>query len=249
MIRDPNEVAAFENRGGGGQAGAGGAGDDREAVLASITASYFFLRRGLAIIAFVFPVVLWLGADPAHLQTSISAYYHYSPDSAGAGDGAMRDVFVGVLWAIGAFLVLYSGYSKKEDWALNLAGLAAVAIACFPMDWNTLEAGRTLTGKVHFISAAFFFVAIAYVAIFRSGDTLRALKDETMRRRFARVYTLLGVLMVVVPLAEFAIYWLERRPRESYIVLAVEVAGIWIFSAFWLTKSREIALIEKQQAV
>src|SRR4051812_46828069 len=101
-VRNPDEVAAFAQAGEPYEA----VPDDRAAVLASITASYFYLRRGLAALGFAFPLVLWLGADPRHLQTAISAYYHYAPGGSAYGGGVMRDLFVGILWAVGAGLFL-----------------------------------------------------------------------------------------------------------------------------------------------
>jgi hypothetical protein len=239
MIRHPRQVAAFELQRKFRLLAAQEPGKKDDAVLASITASYFFLRRGLALIAFVFPIALWLGAGPGHLQTSISAYYHYSAASPAYGAGTMRNVFVGVLWAIGAFLYFYKGYSAKEDWALDVAGLAAAAIASFPMDWPP-GAGATWVGTVHYSSATAFFLAIAFVCLFCSGDTLAALKDERRRGRFRRIYAALGIAMVAVPLAVLVL------PFGSFVVLGIEVGGIWIFSLFWLVKSREIALIEAQ---
>jgi hypothetical protein len=229
----------------------GGAGP----VYESISGSYFLLRRGLAGLAFLFPIALWLLAGPEHLQRSISAYYHFHhvPDGGTSlpGTGAMRDLFVGVLWAIGAFLFFYKGYSKKEDWALDVAGIAAILIALFPMDWPA-EAG-TFTNTVHFASAVTFFLAIAYVCLFRPGDTLELLKDAERRRWFKRAYGLLGTLMVVLPLSLFALHLLAdpldllaEDADETYVVLAVEWAAIWVFSVYWFVKSREIALIERQ---
>ena len=90
-----------------------------------ITQAYFNLRFGNAVAAFLFPLILWFGgrflAD-VPLQPSISAYY-YTP---------MRDIFVGILFAIGSFLYLYKGFSRQENYALNCAGLLALGIAVFP---------------------------------------------------------------------------------------------------------------------
>ena len=71
MIRDPNEVREEA------EVPPADVGEARKRgeVLASITASYFFLRRGLAFLALAFPVGLWLLAG---FQDSLSAYYHCS---------------------------------------------------------------------------------------------------------------------------------------------------------------------------
>lgn len=55
-----------------------------------IAATYKALRLGVAVIAFVFPLLLWIGGifvAGLALEGSMSAYYH-------AGNGAMRNWFV-----------------------------------------------------------------------------------------------------------------------------------------------------------
>lgn len=237
IVKDPNEVregletvpaAALEAK--------------RDEVLVSITASYFFLRRGLAILALAFPFALWALAG---IHPSLSAYYHCSRGGCADGGGAARDVLVGVLWATGTFLFFYKGYTRKEDWALNLAGLAAAGVALFPSDFARVE-GRSLIGKIHFSSGLVFFLAIAFVCLFCSGDTLKKLKDSARRLRFKRAYAGLGAAMIAVPLGVLALHFLLDRPGQSYFVLGIELAGLLVFAIFWLVKSREIALIERQ---
>jgi hypothetical protein len=220
------------------------------AILKSVTASYFLLRRGLAALAFLFPVLLWLGAGYAHPQGSISAYYHYREVAWGYspyGAGAMRNLFVGVLWAIGSFLFFYRGYSRLEDRALNVAGVAAILVSLFPMDWppgNDLV--RSSTATVHYASAATFFLATAFVCIFLSGETLEFMKSEEQKRRYRRVYRLLGILMVASPLAVLLIHLAFGATGDSLVMLFVEVAGIYVFAAYWAVKSREIGILELQ---
>jgi hypothetical protein len=210
----------------------------RDALLASISASYFRLRRGLAAISFALPIVLWLGTGRHTPPGSISAYYYFAPGHAGP-PGTMRDVFVGMLWAAGSFLVFYRGYSAAENWALNLAGAAAVAIALSPMDWPA-DAAWSLHGRIHYAAATVFFLAIAYVCLARSGDTLTLL-PAAAQRGFRRLYYILGTLMVAAPLAVVVV---GRLVPNSLVLWGVEVAGIDVFAAYWLVKSREIARIE-----
>ena len=212
--------------------------DKRDDVLANISASYFMLRRGMALLALAFPVILWIGGGVGDLQGSLSAYYH-------ADGGRMRDVFVGVLWALGSFLLLYRGYSRREDWALNGAGLAAVTISMAPMGWPP-GTSDTMTGLAHNAAAISFFLLIAYVCIFRAGDTLAVIRDRAAAARFRISYRWLGVLMVLAPLTVLAAHLLLPRPDEPRFLFFIEAAGVYVFAAFWLVKSREIALIERQ---
>lgn len=146
-----------------------------------ITATYINLRIGVAALAIILPLVLWIGGRllfDLPLQASMSAYYH-------AGDGAMRDVFVGVLIAVGAFLYLYKGFTILENTALNLAGLLLVGVALFPMDWNCGNACGGLS--LHGTFAILFFLSIAYVCIFRASDTLDLIEDETKVERYKSI--------------------------------------------------------------
>ncbi|HYD38677.1 MAG TPA: hypothetical protein VEA60_13755, partial [Allosphingosinicella sp.] len=63
---------------------------------------------------------------------------------------------------------------------------------------------------------------------------------------FKRVYAGLGAAMIAVPIGVFALHYLLERPGRGYTVVAVEVVGIFVFAAFWLVKSKEIALIQRQ---
>jgi hypothetical protein len=242
---DPSAASALET-----PAGAATVETAKEnAILENISASYFLLRRGLAALAFALPILLWLGAGPDHLQGSISAYYHFSAaGDPSYGAGTVRDVLVGILWAAGAFLFFYKGYSWKEDWALNVAGVAAVLLALFPMDWPSDETAQpSLVSIVHSISAVLLFLAMAYVCLFLSGETVALMKDEARQVRFKRTYALLGTLMIVIPLTVVALHYLVPGPADtSPVVFGIEVAGIYVFAAFWLVKSHEIKILERQ---
>ncbi|MDP6707590.1 MAG: hypothetical protein QF893_14690 [Alphaproteobacteria bacterium] len=91
--------------------------------------TYRTLRLGIAGLAISFPTLLivlgWIYGVEG-VGNSWSAYYHHSP--------VTRDVFVGVLWAIGIFFILYKGYSKKENIGLNIGGFFAICVAMFPMN-------------------------------------------------------------------------------------------------------------------
>ena len=92
--------------------------------------SYLAVRRFLGVLGLCLPLVLAAYALLPHgaMQTSISAFYHTH----------MGDVLVGILCAIGTFLVSYQGYPRKpgerlsDRWVARIAGLAAICVALFP---------------------------------------------------------------------------------------------------------------------
>jgi hypothetical protein len=206
-----------------------------------VSATYRMLRLGLAIVAFSMPPLLYFcgkffGDLP--LDGSISAYYHLSAATPGAGlpgQGLMRNEFVGLLFAVSAFLLAYQGYSKLEDWALNAAGVLALGVALVPMKWSIEDTGSSFS--LHGTCAVLFFVAIGYVCIFRAGDTLTLIHDQAVRRRYQRAYRWLGVAMIVLPLAAWGL--LSLLPAYRSTKFFVEVAGIYVFATYWVLKSHE----------
>ena len=194
--------------------------------------TYFSNRLGIAILGILFPLILWLiglllGIE---LQDSISTYYH-TP---------MRDVFVGILFAIGTFLYIYKGYSTVEDFVLDGAGILAVCVALLPTSCpNELECDTFTAPLWHGISAILFFVLIAYICIFRALDTLgQSTIDEQRKKVYIVVYRILGVSMVVLPLSSALRLYLVNETGS--LIFWVELVAVWVFSAYWIVKTIEI---------
>ena len=222
-----------------------------------IVKTYNRLRVGIGLLAIALPLILVIGGFVGYrlpLQDSISAYYHaFVPTSQPpalfdmAGNGVMRNWFVGILWGIGVFLLLYKGFGRREDTALNLAGVLLVVVAMFPMGWTC---GTTCPKvSVHGMAALLFFLAIGYVCIFRSGDTLKLIEDPQARASYRRSYRVIGFVMWVFPLVVTALQFFQIRPFGAYTIFFIEVAGIWTFAAYWLLKSREISITGADVAV
>jgi hypothetical protein len=221
-----------------------------------IIQTYSTLRWGMGIIAIALPIVLALGSFAKYgliLQDSISAYYHafvptqQFPDlSAVAGNGVMRNWFVGILWVIGFFLFLYKGFGRRENIALNIAGVLLIMVAMFPMDWTCGSSCPKVS--IHGVSAILFFLAIGYVCIFRSGDTLKLLKPHD-RQFYRRWYRIIGLVMWIFPVTVTVLEFFKLKIFGNSTVFFVEVAGIWTFAAYWLLKGREISRTKADRKV
>jgi hypothetical protein len=126
-----------------------------------------------------------------------------------------------------------------EDRALNIAGVLLIAVAMFPMDWtcwhNLLQGLGSWGGNL-------FSLAIGYVCIFRSGDTLPLIKDSNARESYKRWYRIIGLVMWVFPVVVALLEFFKLQPFGTRTVFFIEVAGIWTFAVYWLLKSREISL-------
>lgn len=210
-----------------------------------MAATYFTLRMGIILLAATLPLILWFGgmALGLSLKASMSDYY-WSP---------MRNVFVGILWAAGAFLYLYKGFSKPENYALNLAGIFVICVAMLPTaapipPGAVLPRAELLTA--HGASAVLFFAAIAYVCIFCASDTLPLMKDEALAKKYSATYKVLGILMVTAPASAYLLTLLAQSTAESKsYVFFIEFVGVWIFAAYWLLKSRELSQTDAERLV
>jgi hypothetical protein len=133
--------------------------------------NYLTLRKLIGVLGISLPVVMWLGERlfcSAQLQPTISDYYYTH----------MRDEFVGILWAIGVFLVCYRGTRVWDDVISTAAGVCAILVALFPTKPHESAADRCvipsvisptwrgIIGNLHYIFAALFFLSITAMALF-----------------------------------------------------------------------------------
>ena len=209
-----------------------------------IYATYSSLRYGLAALAVFFPMLLYLGGRLQGVlpQNSMSAYYH--AQASVLSEPPMRVWFIGLLFAIGTCLILYKGFSHLENWLLNIAGGAAACVALFPMPWGCEPKCPKIT--THGISAAILFLCIAAVSLYCAKDTVKLLGDKTLERAYLRKYRAIGTLMTAVPALAFVFAtWLGDVKKY---VFAVEAVGIWVFSYYWWTKSRELGKTDAELA-
>lgn len=208
--------------------------------------SYHVLRIGLVWIAAVFPfalVGLGLLIYGIPMQKTMSHYYFALQDPE-VWSFPMRGLFVGVLCAVGCALIMYRGYSPTENWALNIAGLAAILVGLVHMgapEPKTYGGYVIPWAKAHYFFAVTFFALIIVVAVACSEETLGDLpKDRQQPYRNAYDRHAAGMLTFPALAAVFTYatgYW------ENF-VLAMEAFGVWIFARFWRVKSKEIKEIE-----
>lgn len=187
--------------------------------------SYLYLSLGIGLIAALLPLLLmWRGGYRVH--DSISSYYTIDI-------GSSRDVLVGSLCAVGVFLFLFHGLSKLENWLLNVAGSAIIAVALIPM---------TVSELLHRGFAILFFVLIGIVAICLSKGRIRHIPHKRSRRFFTSAYTAAGAAMIVLPLSIAALQFIPGG-RFNHYMFWIECAAIWSFSIYWFLKTAEYRLV------
>ncbi|MGV9711977.1 hypothetical protein ACWDTI_15100 [Gordonia sp. NPDC003424] len=191
-------------------------------------ATYFALRILIAVGAFLLPVVLvtWAAVSPdVDMQGSISGFY-YTP---------ARDVFVGIIVAVGVALIAYRGYSVGENWLLNVAGVLAIVVALFPT--RPPDSQDTDAANVLHVAAAVAFFLVTALSIVLYGRLTLTLLDPAEAQRFSVIYWILTGLLVVLPVIAAVV---AGSTGPSTALFWIETAALIAFVAFWVTKTYEL---------
>ncbi len=212
--------------------------------------NYLTLRRLLGILGILFPFILWLGSmwfgcAFLDIQDSISEYYHTR----------MRNVFVGVLFAMGIFLFSYNGASRKERRAGWVGGISAICTALFPTapnssttsSCNVSYAFETITigmFEVHLIFALILFLTLAYFSIVLFPD------GKVENQKSNRVYKICGWLMILC-IVLIGIYFAVGGTNSSWSrwrpIFWLETFALILFGISWLTKGEILELFRKNR--
>ena len=173
--------------------------------------------------------------------SSISLSYHLTDNA--------RNVFVGSLCVISAFLWSYNGYSLFQAVLSKVAALAVAAVAFFPCDCFTgrgIDGESTMTGIVHTASAISMFIILA---IFCWLFYLRARgKDSKEAKARGLIYRACAVVMLAamaVQLIDFQ-EWADFSGITHRLTYYVEATGLAAFGVAWLTASRMLPVITNE---
>lgn len=215
-----------------------------------VLAMYRRLCRGVCAVSIAMPVVLiaytyGCGLNFDALPGSMSAYYN-TPRTSKCGapyDDWARSFFVGFLFAIGLFLLIFPAYTKAQL-AIKVSGLLALVIALFPTSSGTI-AGLTVPGvgwvnTVHGISALIFFVPVGVVALFPQFDTTHHL-SEKRQAALKLPYRIAGGVMVGGSVLIFLLDLLW--PFSFGVIFWIEAVCVGGFAIFWWYRADEVLLL------
>lgn len=217
------------------------------------------LRRLIGVFGMALPlllfVFLYLDSGLEHPLDSISHYYYTRVTS----------VFTSVLTLIAIFLIVYKGKKSVDFYLSFFAGFFALMVAFFPTGNITDICGDTtktysvtvlrashLRELLHYISAALFFIILAYMAIFlftKSNKSVAMRGSKKIARN--RIYRVCGVLMVaailVICAGMFGII-----PEDVYVkyhlTYWMETLAIESFGFSWLIKGDTLFKDEEPEA-
>jgi hypothetical protein len=202
--------------------------------------SHLTLRKLIGWLGLLLPFLVWLLAWS--YEPSISDYYY-------TRSGVL---FIAVCSLMGAFLISYRGYEKKENeafsdnlvtWVGGIFILLVVAVPT-PLDCDGCPCPTPIChqdkwlGIIHFASAALFFVVMGYMSAFHfvRGDNFN---DAKKRRNV--VYRIAGFGMWAILVATGLLLWLtDIKSSFAHFIFWVEVALLILFGASWLVKSKAL---------
>jgi len=167
---------------------------------------------------------------------SISASYHEG--------GWSRDIFVGSLFAIFAFLLAYNGRSTHQMVLSKIAAFAAIGVAMFPCNCGS---HAEIIPYVHGTSAAVMFLILA---IFCYLFFRRAWDKGHMQARFrAYIYAICGITIaasiLIISIDNFSGGIISTR--ISRLTFYGERAGLIAFGIAWLSASRFLPLLTRKE--
>jgi hypothetical protein len=196
----------------------------------SLIFNYLEHRKTIGILGMAFPIILLMGGMIVFRiggQVSISAYYHTG----------MRDVFVGILWAIGIFLLSYKGYDCLDRIVSVLGCIFAVGITLFPV-------GTGLAGKVHLACAFLFFSTLIFFSLVLFPKTNPKKTPTTRKLQRNIVYKICGYTMMICILLIIVYFLLPDTVASLFEtvnpVFWLETIAIFFFGISWFTKGEAI---------
>ncbi|MBN2735951.1 MAG: hypothetical protein JXR70_03150 [Spirochaetales bacterium] len=203
------------------------------------------LRFFTGIIAIALPILTQLCSNC--LLPSVSHSYH-------AGG---RDIFVGLLFILSAFLMVYDGHKEtmgkqkgilgiilrfKQSILSKLASIAAICVALSPVTpINTAcETGISLDANsiIHYVSAVFLFCVLSYFCL---GPFTQSAAQKKAQIRVG-IYRICGYLMlggIACLFANGLFQFLKIDFLAPYrIAFWAEALMLWAFGFAWFTASQ-----------
>lgn len=153
-----------------------------------------------------------------------------------------RNIFVGFLFAISAFLLSYNGNNKWEKWLSKVAALATVCVAIFPCG---CDGHSQIIPMVHYIAAAVMFSILAIFCYFffrRAWD-----KGWTQARIRAVLYGICGIAIILAMVGMAVDSLMDGVISKIFLQFTfyAEATGLVAFGIAWLTASRILPFITR----
>jgi hypothetical protein len=203
--------------------------------------SYNALRKTVGWLGILLAPAMIIGNllfDCCCIQDSNSHYYYT----------VTGGLFVGILSAVGLFMIAYKGYDLLDNILSSAAGIFVICVALFPTNDNSKNSCaiihlplNDLRATIHYISAASFFILIAVISLFQftqsSGHKTKKKKSRNAIYRVCGIAILFFILLIAV----YGIWEKEFAGLEKYKpVFWLETLALIAFGISWLVKGELI---------
>jgi hypothetical protein len=224
--------------------------------------AYARIRKAIGYCGFMIPIlclaISLTGSCSQTVLPSISHYYY----------SIIGDVFVGVLFALGLFLVLYKSvfkiekFRRQENILTNISGLFAIVVALIPTDPEGGDCFHIklfngeytevfgMLGLFHLPAAALMlliFGIISYRYFPRNWETGLLDSSNKSRYRICAYIIFSSIAILVLYFADSK--WLDGKflagLRKIKIVFVLECVAICAFAVSWLQKGRAATSIKE----
>lgn len=202
---------------------------------------YRQLRRIVGVLGLYYPILLAVYCKVSdgcpELQPTVSAYYHT----------ISHDLFVGVLFSIAVFMLVYKGPDIHNHWdsrAGNAACVFALGVALFPTASDRPEISPWV-GIVHGVASGALFVTLALFSLLLFTRTHKGTKPGLKKRQRNRVYRICGILILlcIALIGAYKLFgWGQALPSVLGVpvVYGLETLALLAFGFSWLVKGEGI---------
>lgn len=226
---------------------------DRERQGAELIHSFLALRKAVGWMAIALPIVL-LAVHFGPRLTSISQSYYRDVNA----------IFVGMLCAIGVFLLFYRGYDGRDRAASFVAGICAIVVSQVPCGsrcrapvgvfdalWQWQADYPKALVWLHFGAAALMFACLAYFCLALFPQTDKGLVPGHRKKRRNRLYIGCGMVIVAGLGLKAVDVFIARQDGAAWLPEAatfwIEAAMIWAFGWSWAVKGESISAMNDEE--
>ncbi len=208
----------------------------------NLLVSYMTLRKWIGILGMALASILVFGGlifSDSGILPSISMYYHSN----------MQDLFVGLLIAVGMFLLTYKGYTKQDQYIMLATGISALMVPLFPCTniydstsvVGFMNINPVVSNFIHLTFAGMFFILLAYNSYFVFTKTNPNVPMTENKKKRNKIYKTSGVVIFISLIILGLSYFIPEDIRINFkLVLIFEQIMLIAFGISWLTKGEAI---------
>lgn len=184
--------------------------------------SYLHLRMLIGACGIVLPLTCLIYGLICGMQDSISDFYYTG----------VRNIFVGILFVLGFFLLTYKGYERKDSIIANFGFVFSLGVALFPC--------RGSLSALHFISAFLLFSVFIFFSLRLFTLSLKMGERTAEREQAHKIYVTCGWIMVacILLIGVTLLPSLEEIRITYNSTFWFETVALIAFAVSWLTKGK-----------